>query len=1647
MSNTSGGSPTDKKLRAIDMLDQHIIKRSKGANRLASPPSVLPWMNTHLPPPSPQRQSNDIDESSPTPKRRKLHNETSPIKEVNAIEQQKLSILSHTKTDISANASPSIKSVAFSDNVESSPTQVSLGSSPRPSSTSKPSKSILRNPTRIKKTVSDLTYNKGRSPIIANSLVSIENSFNGIDPRTLDYWVNGEVHKLFDFNNVIEFKSILEGGLELLGKPEDCYIARRFEIYATFNNIMPVIPSRNVTEVCERKVNIVIDNLENILAICLPHMQSEQNKLLSTNDKKNPFVSRIYVQIVRFFGSILSNFKIMRFLTKRPQLQLEFKDVYKYSNEALRNPNSNKVIIAAQIAFMAEEKFGTYFLKQDEIENIILTVAGVREIQSTNLVCEKLLLIKKFLAKYPRIMIENISKWLPGEVLTRIFIHEEIYSLKILVTAIVILLDLLKKCLDISEGHEEIYKFVEILTIKDVVPEKFFSQICKEENQQYGSLTLGELLRRQIKNLITVKHEYKLAMDLWLAMTGLMYNNPQKILEMGKKGGHSWIELNHLCFQVENPQAKLLSLKVWRILIYCVCSHLEDNSDVQNTSLADLLQKPFLYGRTEHSDPNVREGLIYYLSGIIYTFCGLSKSLSGIRFIHFWDELIEPIYVKYIFPSKSVQFKTRAITLLLRLIGGKTEEQTESSSKREGHLIRVIASVGVGLKDIQPLAPSTVKLCYKSIMTIVFGAIRSDVHNVTLNYELINTLLKQLPAKLDERDLFKSFGYIIFEVLSEAQNAKNFSDLVCQYYCALAQPFAELLFKGHDEFNDYITVIDHLVQDDSEIKVRLLKDILKETRGQISEMYVIENFLKTRDEPSKSYISNWIGSTLLSPDISSDAFQSLVNIVKLAPTASVMENFLTLCSKTNFNVDLCSMLDVASWVDESFVLFVRIFVSKMHDEGDNTLEVILKEVLPQREIPFIQLLPHLVQLKYYDVVKSTIDKSPTFVNHISVAYLPHLSNILPTNRMQFFMENLLAYHRDVQVTILRWLLYKNEIDLIFEKFEILNECLFGANIAPNELTERNYFTTELLEKVYVKKMWNYISKMIELCMGNSQSACIITLFAGVVPATLTELNPKALACMVNKCGSINSLILESIKKSYQGSHIDYNLQLTRCLIDLEKLQIFFLYRNEFFIFFTDKADTFTPMQQKSAENIFQMFANSLMNHSGKFILEFVSDFLSYLPQVSTPYLSQLVSSFTEHSKFTPERFQDSKGYEKISKCVRNWNSQKLPVNQGESESEENSQKPELSTDHIKKSDDVVESTNQIQTETKDIEGSEVQVPATQSNNDIKKSQQPVVIQVDINMDKSSLENSSSMGEQVAITNKEKIKKERTRSCQDPPPYGTTSESSVALETSSSHDGAQRIEETSHTEKDTIEKDTIVSAKIVSVETEKVDDFREISNRKELPANGLKLEGTNKALRPKKTDDFAPVKVDYDDKFLNAMEKKITKKIDKSSSPSISKKNAGPPSPAQDLYDKDADESAVSNIRIPIFNSLRIYEKHAKGAHLGQKQLERAGNDSKSDAYLAMQKVPHESSYKYSEQAMSVNQNETAHLDDSKEYITSSEATPSLKIHFPSKKSRRLVNRLRGFTTSNISSLSAEEKRNLRIELLDFMMRLEHDDEM
>ena len=63
----------------------------------------------------------------------------------------------------------------------------------------------------------------------------------------------------------------------------------------------------------------------------------------------------------------------------------------------------------------------------------------------------------------------------------------------------------------------------------------------------------------------------------------------------------------------------------------------------------------------------------------------------------------------------------------------------------------------------------------------------------------------------------------------------------------------------------------------------LLKDVIRKARNETSEFLIIEKFLELDDKKTEVYAQNWVGSTLLPPNISFREFQSLANIVDKVP--------------------------------------------------------------------------------------------------------------------------------------------------------------------------------------------------------------------------------------------------------------------------------------------------------------------------------------------------------------------------------------------------------------------------------------------------------------------------------------------------------------------------------------------------------------------------------------------------------------------------------------------------------------------------------------------------------------------------------------------------------------------------------------------
>lgn len=1656
--SSSSNQPSDKRMRAIDRLDQHMMKRSMSNSRSSSPSGPFPsWLSRKISsvPSYGQYGNQDYEIGSPSPKRRKAGSLSPTRNIVPATNGRSNTFPFETRMVTSVQSSPIKKTVAFSDTVESSPTQQSPKSSPRPSSLQKPVKSILRNADRQRKAASDMGLKKDT---FLNHNNEKANSLE-INPYNLNYWVGGEVHSMIDPNSANEFFNIIDGGLEIVSqKTSDCS-AKRFEVYATFNNIVPPVSAKGGNDAAERKVNVLIDQMGIIVNVCLPHLQEEQGKLLSTSEKKDPFSSRLYVQIIRLFEFLLSNFKILKWLMNKPQLQTKLKSIYELTFEALTHINTNKVMVAAQISFLANIKFGTYFLNSDEITRLIRTIPHIKEIQSTNLVNEKLNLVKSLISKYPGLMIDNLSTWFCGEVLPIILIENEVNNSKIVTAAVSAALDLLKKCLEFSKGYEDIYKYLQFHCVDEVVPKKIFDKIALSQDGNSDDIshqTLFQLLKKQIKYLIITKQEYKISMDLWLALTGLLYNNIDRLEFLSKHIDNEWLDLNLLCYQAPSAQAKLISIKVWRILVYSICIHLEGLT-TRNIKVVKLLQRPFEFTQENEYDLNVREGLVFYLTGIVYVAFSETTNLSNEKFGLFWEYALKPIYLNRIFQSPSIQLKNRSITLLLKLLGSKVLEQqtnqhqqhqqdkqhtnnNKNSVKKGLHLTRIIVPTGVNARDIQALPTNIIKANFDTIQDLIFGAIRCNLSNLNQNSELITALLKHLPNKFASERRLKEFVDVIMETLFERKDDKNLGEYFVQLTCCLTLQFTPSLFNDLRNFQAYLHKFDLVFSLNPETKVKLLKELIVGLRGKVPEFFLTEAFLDPINLPIKKYVSNWIGSMLLSPTIPYEHFYSLVRIVNAIPTTEVLQNFLNLTSKVPFNIDLLQLLSVKNWDNKELTSFVKSSIIKNLNSNKPELYSFLHYVLAENEQLFSHLLPLLCKLGHYGTLRSVLADRPRLLDRTLAVDKESFAQILPLEMLPFFLKNIYDYEKTVQFRIIQWAIEHNQTNTLFGNRIVLDKCLFEECENPEDAAYRKRILSDLLSSLLLGKKWNFLSLIVLSCMKNNEIDHLSANFSKENFMPLLQLSPKALASMTNGCGSLNPALIQAIKRCFITKGIQFNVALIEELIIFSKFELFILCGKEIVTFFLINSNSHSNVEEAELLVIFERLLISLMDQKKSLVLDFVEEITERLPEDPNGYLLKIISTIKKQLQVNLQKLKKEtrfpRAYRRLEELENQEKSHSLNF---QSETQEGSTETQSSSECVRPPEGLNNSEISEAVAGKVQKAGDIQVNATQEKHVIQRDQSRPHNQAGDQVS-SVVSDAPTEKEGTGVSKEESINARRT---------GLSLEDAIDLEDLESNLPHENI---GHKTLDTFPSN--------HPETHLQANGRESSNKKRnasIPYDPVRDESSvnSREIEDENFSEFLGAM-----EFRSAPERNSGESEDAREEKNDNLKGRSPTTKADDTMNsfENKEESQMLGIKIPIFNSSKLQSRASSRdpshrSNLSEQKRKRVDNDDEDnedgdngneeqdidvsrDTDLLSSQVG---------ELPSSQENESNFLQDSKRSDWAPQnIPPSLRLHFPTRKSRKLVHRLRGFSLDDIAKISPEEKRNLRIELLDFMMKLEHE---
>ncbi|SCV03858.1 LAMI_0H11518g1_1 [Lachancea mirantina] len=914
-------SPNSKRTKALDAIDKHIEHQNKRRKS-----SAYGRLSTLLSTISEAAQLQGVKHVSAK------QTSPSPVKLPEGPAMIPSSPRYRKSCSPTRNSSPlTRKSVTFSDKLESSPPQINLSSSPHRENALKTYKPILKSPSgqsispdgQMNKSSAALTQLYEFKPEIC------------ISPHNPEFWVMGEVHNVSDMNDLVQFRNIIEGGIRFL-KPSDLLKENRdFEIYATLNNVVPIVTGSNNTRISNKKMDIVMEYLDELLQICPVHMVETQEKLLA-NQRKDPFVSRLYVQIIRFSNSLLSNFRIIKALEKKASQRKAFKQILDSSLIILCHPNSSKVMISAQIALLREEKFSALYFSEKDVQKMLDSILNMRYIDSSNLTYERLLLLKSFISKFPRFMVGNLEKWLPGEIILSILTSDETYSMKIATTCTSILLDTYKACLNSNDLD---YGFL------NAFPKCKTMFVFERKNNDYAVINnsidfddqlISDSLIERINDFINKKNDCKIGMDLWLATFGLFHL--KRKLDESAPLDIEWLQPILLCFGLDQT-AQGLALRSWRIVVYVVLAE-PPKSEEQLAFISEILYAPFDKSFQARTNVSLLNSQIFLFNTLAYMLFCNPKLQESVYFNALLERVLKPLLKFFIASDCSLALFENVHKIFWNLLG--FTDQRLKSTKSIFVAAKVIAANGIQLEDFLEIPPpNTEKIC-DFIIDHIFPLLSRQIGDTSdlcvttalgvmknlrkgqsgeRKHRCLEFLLKSIPMlKQEPQRLFiMTFSQIFDQFDRETLLDKSVHSILCQ------------LRKSSKQFG----------LDGSQ----LLKGILSNPQVKIDEFYLCDIFLSFGDGETRAVIQDITASDLVYQKANSSNLKSILKVISAVPTPRAIHNLFELCKTNLVTPEALVELDSSRWEDQDILLLIEYALAEEHSLARSKLQYLLEDVL------------------------------------------------------------------------------------------------------------------------------------------------------------------------------------------------------------------------------------------------------------------------------------------------------------------------------------------------------------------------------------------------------------------------------------------------------------------------------------------------------------------------------------------------------------------------------------------------------------------------------------------------------------------------------------------------------------------------------
>lgn len=1201
--NTEGRKvPSDGKTKALDLLDRHISQRSSLKKSVPStgPPNLDLGDSLILKP----EDTETVFQRSPTPKRSKL---SSLVRPIAPVQLQKWN-----EDGRSPFSSPTRKGVSFSDRIESSPISQQMGSSPiKPSSMTKPPvKSILKN-APVDNFRSENTGRIRGSPKKPSHL--------SIDPFSPDFWIEGEIHNMLDSNNIAEFRKLVEGGISILNNNK----MKDFEVYATFNNIMPHTVGSFINDSMHQKTDVIINNLEALMNISIQVLKNLQDSLL-LGQKKDPFKSRCYVQVVRFLSSLFSNFRVIKHLDGNLVLQQHFKTVLGCMTEVLTHINTNKAMVIYPLTLLEDEKFGQLYLPESHLKILLDSVLEMKEIDSTNVQCERLAVLRQYLQKYNKIMSERLISWFPHEVMIKFVGEDKLASSKILASCNMIILELLRKCIS-NQKVRILINQIDQLDCRAVL-----EQSCRKGQQNMTSarsinLTIGEALCRKLRQMVTDRVDYKLAMDCWLGMCGLLFNSEENIKDLLNPIGQRWLSVNEACFESEDRNVKNIAIKNRRILNYMILTNMTpESTDKLINHLVPIVLKPFLIQNVAEYEATIKSaynGLFY----IIFCNC---KDLSGLRFKFLNEVILKPL-LKLIDSKGLIEtLGHHTLQLLVKVLKPASDDEKQAQKIINGFQpLKVISAIGVEISDFESMPINLSVKNWDALVKIVDEIISWEVHDNHLWCTLLQCIIKRTPDSDDREVACRTNLRLCRKMLSHECFPRD-STLEPIIKC-LAEKFGFHLFSSDSIFlKDIINMEDFSEQQ----QFQTFKNIFNQVKSSMNHLNLFGVFSSYDNKLISSYIANAVGSMLLPKNMSTSEYENFLAVVNRTPIPEVVDNLFTWLRKTNNWESIATKLNISSWDDDLFANFIPKWIHERKGIWSEETIDMISDSLWQRPRAFRQLAPFLIKCAQKEIIRNTLKKTPEIIDDLTLLGDLSLPEILPLPLILSSFNVIHKYDDVIKTHLFLCASIHKRIDLIKEHFNLLSDLLMltDDDVALNN--ERNSIIDNVMAETIKLRDWELFNSFVDICLARKELYRIVSVFSERKYAEIIWSN--CFATVFSKNDVLDSKLLPKFIESLKHEPSTSSLSILEHLLNAGKHQVFILHKDEIFKFFFDTKPVLSENDKKRIMLLFPKIVDYLMDSEPKLLIGILKYILRLMKETNDSlHGARLILCFLNHAKF------------------------------------------------------------------------------------------------------------------------------------------------------------------------------------------------------------------------------------------------------------------------------------------------------------------------------------------------------------------------------------------------------------------------------